>query len=103
MPPPVSEALVRTPNATRYLKQLGNHFRHEAQRQPGLVTVEFDDNTAEADFGVMGTCRMRAEPDGLRIQLTAGDADSLGLAQAVVSTHLERFGRSEGLRIDWTP
>jgi hypothetical protein len=102
MPSRVSEALVHTPNASRYLKQLANHFRHEAQRQPGLVTVEFDDNTVEADFGMMGTCHMRAEPNGLRIELTARDPDSLRSAQRVVSTHLESFGRREGLTIDWT-
>jgi hypothetical protein len=50
-----SEALVETPRATRYLKQLCKHFVR--------VRVEYDDHHGSFDFGWVGICTMQVQPE----------------------------------------
>lgn len=103
-----SEARVETARAARYLKQLCSHFAREGdtRRVPVRVRVRYDESSGDeasgtAEFGGIGTCSMRADPDGLLLRATAGDPVRLRLVQRVVAGHLERFGRRDGLTVRW--
>ncbi|TBU94052.1 DUF2218 domain-containing protein [Stutzerimonas kirkiae] len=84
---------VATASASLYMTKLCKHFRHK-------ISVEFDERQARADFPY-GHCLMRAEPDLLRFECQAADAESLARMRAVLDDHLPRFSRQEGLVIQW--
>jgi uncharacterized protein len=89
-----SEALVTTDRPSRYLMQLRKHFGHKIQ------TV-WTEHEGELHFS-MGTALLYTQPDGLRIALTAGDAEALDQLADVVARHLIRFGTKDELVVTWT-
>jgi hypothetical protein len=89
-----TEALVATDRPSRYLVQLCKHFGHKIQ------TV-WTEHEGELHFD-LGTARLFAQPDGLRITVSTGDAESLGRLAEVVERHLVRFGASDELVVAWT-
>lgn len=97
-----SEALVETPRAPRYLIQLCKHFAHEAEARPGRVRIEYDEEHGFADFGWVGSCTMHARPEGLQLRAAAADPIRLLLVERVMASHLERFGRRDGLLVRWS-
>ena len=70
------------------------------------MEVTFDDHEGFVDFApvVSGTCRLDAREEGVLI-LEASGADEAALAriQRVLSDHVERFGRCDGLTAEWRP
>ncbi len=96
-----SEALVETPRAPRYLKQLCKHFAHEADEHLIHVRVEYDDHHRSAYFRWVGTCTMQAQPEGLQLRAAAGDPIRLRVIQRLITSHLELFGRRDGLHVHW--
>ena len=102
-----SSALVATERPTRYLKRLCEHFARERGRHGAPeVEVRFDEYEGYVDFApiVSGACRLDARNEGLLVlSATGADQGALAEVQRILSEHVERFGRSEGLSADWGP
>jgi hypothetical protein len=100
-----STARVATERPTIYLKELCEHFADERQRHSAQgFEVTFDDDEGFIDFApvVSGTCRVDARQEGvLVVELSGADEAALGRLQRIVTKHLERFGRSDGLTVEW--
>ena len=89
-----TQALVATDRPSRYLVQLCKHFGHKIQ------TV-WTEHEGELHFD-FGTARLYAQPDGLHMTVTAGDAEALDRLADVVERHLVRFGAKDELVVAWT-
>jgi hypothetical protein len=102
-----STARVATERPTTYLKQLCEHFADERQRHRAQeFEVTFDDHEGFIDFApvVSGTCRLDARQEGvLAVEVSGSDQAALGRVQRIVTKHLERFGRGDGLTVEWRP
>jgi len=102
-----STARVATERPTTYLKQLCEHFADASQRHSVQeFDVSFDDHEGFIDFApvVSGTCRLDARQGGLLVVEVGGsDQSALGRVQRIVAKHLERFGGSEGVTVEWRP
>lgn len=87
-----SHATVATASASKYLRQLCQHWSHR-------FAVEFD-----ADHGTVpmpaGLLTLTASPAGLRLDLDAPD-EALPRMEEVVAEHLQRFAFREKLVFDW--
>lgn len=97
LPEPItSEALVKTERAFRYGKQLASHLGRRA-------TTEWDDESGSGSvqFGHGGRAELVAEPDGLRMSVTAAPS-SIERLEGVLGRHLVRFGARDELRADFT-
>lgn len=97
-----SQAFVTTDSPARYGKQLASHFGHK-------MTTSWDPATEcgtllfdNPELPVSGSCTLAAEPGGLRLCVTASEADALAAVERVVAVHLLRFGQREGLECQWT-
>jgi hypothetical protein len=103
----VSTAHVATERPTLYLERLCEHFADARQRHSAQeFEVTFDEHAGFIDFApiVTGTCRLDARQRGvLVIEASASDQAALERLQRIVTKHLERFGRSNGLSVNWTP
>lgn len=89
-----SRAVITVDRPSPYLKQLCKHFRHRHE-----VTWTDTEGTLAFPFG---SCRLTAHGETLTMVATAGDADALARTEDVVASHLERFGRRDGLAVTWT-
>jgi uncharacterized protein len=102
-----SSALVATERRTHYLKRLCEHFARERGRHGAPeVKVRFDEYEGYVDFApiVRGSCRLNARNEGLLVlSATGADQEALAAVQRILSEHVERFGRREGLSADWGP
>jgi hypothetical protein len=92
---PTRQGFAQTDRAGRYLTQMCKHMIAEGKQAE--IT---DENHGVAYFG-WGTCHMHAEPSGLTLHLDVSDPIRLRMAQRVLASHLERFGRREGLTVSW--
>lgn len=90
-----SLAHVKTASASRYLQQLCKHFQHK-------IPATFDEHKGEVIFSI-GVCRLEADSNTLKMELTSPDADQLAQLQEVVASHLVRFAFREELEIAWQP
>ncbi|SDP11737.1 hypothetical protein SAMN04487905_10253 [Actinopolyspora xinjiangensis] len=92
-----THAEMNTDRAQRYLKQLVSHL------QPHC-TVEHDAEstriTLPPDHG-SGRCVLTPLPDRLDIAAEAAREDDLTHLQHVITSHLERFGKRDGLGVSW--
>jgi hypothetical protein len=102
-----STARVATGRPTTYLKQLREHFADERQRHSAQrFEVTFDDHEGFINFApvVSGTCRLGVRQEGvLMLEASGTDQAALERVQRIVTKHLERFGRSDGLTVEWRP
>jgi uncharacterized protein len=102
-----STARVATGRPTLYLKQLCEHFADERQRHSAQeFDVTFDEHEGFIDFApvVSGTCRLDARQGGVLVVEACGiDQATLERIQRIVTRHLERFGRRDGLTVAWPP
>jgi hypothetical protein len=100
-----STARVATERPTLYLKQLCEHFADDGQRHSAQeFEVTFDDHQGFIDFApvVSGSCRVEARQGGVLVVVASGtDRGALERVQRVVTKHLERFGRRDGLTVQW--
>jgi hypothetical protein len=100
-------ARVATSHATRYLRQLCEHFAHEGRRHGAPeIEVTFDDREGFVDFApvISGTLRLHAGEQGvLVIEASGTDQAALERVQRIVTEHVERFGRRDGLTVEWAP
>jgi catechol 2,3-dioxygenase len=90
-----SQAVVATATPSRYLKQLSRHFAHKLE-------VRFDDQHGVIPLAA-GHVQLDAEEGALRVRAFAQTASGLRRVEQVIGSHLERFGRRDGLRIEWGP
>ncbi|AZQ39087.1 DUF2218 domain-containing protein [Streptomyces cyaneochromogenes] len=122
---PITEARVETDRPSRYLVQLckhlsnkGRHLGHrprshhggasaaptDGHRPPGLrpdqIHVEWSDTQGVLTLP-WGRCTLHAERDALVLRAEGDDEQGLRRLQELVTTHLDRFGRREGLQVDW--
>jgi uncharacterized protein len=103
----VSTARVATERPTLYLTRLCEHFGDPAHRHSGQeFEVTFDEHEGFIDFApvVSGTCRLNARQEGmLVVEASATDQGARERVQRIVARHLERFGQSDGLTVEWGP
>lgn len=90
-----STARVTTDRPAPYLKQLCKHFGHKTE-------VEFDDERGRIALGA-GTCELAVEPDALELRASAASTEERERVEQVIGSHLERFGRRDGLSVTWEP
>lgn len=95
MNPFSASAFVATDTPARYISRLCKHFAHK-------LPVSFDDQQGRIPFD-SGVATLQAEPDGLRLQVTAADQAAMERLQGVVGSHFERFAWQEALSLDWQP
>jgi hypothetical protein len=88
-----SVAEIRTERASIYLQQLCKHFAHK-------LAVEFTPEQGMIPFS-MGTCRLEATGDILRLKVEAENADLLVQVEGVVERHLVRFAFRDPPEIVW--
>ena len=102
-----STARIATERPTPYLRQLCEHFADGSQRHSAQeFEVTFDDHEGFIDFApvVSATCRLHARQEGmLVVEASGADQAALERVQRIVTRHLERFGRPEGLTVEWVP
>jgi hypothetical protein len=100
-------ARVATDRPSHYLGQLCEHFADESRRHSGQqFEVTFDDREGFIDFApvVSGSCRLDARQGGVLVVVASGtDQAALDRVQRIVTKHLERFGRGDGLTVEWRP
>lgn len=78
-----AECRWETPLGARYMTQLCKHWAHRLR-----VTLNEQDGRIEFEGGF---CELWAEPEALRMRVSAGDAEQLVTLQGVVIRHLQRF------------
>jgi hypothetical protein len=86
-------AQVKTKKAERYLKALCNHFNQK-------ISATYSDHHGEVQFG-FGYCEMDAESNMLVLLIQADDDENFTRVKYIVTDHLERFAKSEGLVVNW--
>lgn len=103
----VSSARVATERASAYLKQLCEHFAEESRRHFGqeiVVTLDGDEGFVDFSPFVSGAVRLHAREKGLLVlEASATDGATLKRLQGTLTEHTERFGRRDGLRVEWGP
>ncbi len=90
-----SRAVVATDKPSPYLLQLAKHFRHK-------LPVEFDERQATIPLA-FGAVDLTAEDGRLVLDARAAEPGGLARVEAVIGSHLERFGRRDELAVTWAP
>jgi hypothetical protein len=102
-----STAHVGTERPALYLKQLCEHFADATHRHSGQeFEVTFYEQEGLIDFApvVSGTCRLDARREGvLALEANGADQRSLRRIQRIVTKHVQRFGGSDALTVEWGP
>ena len=88
-----ARAVVSTEKPSPYLKQLAKHFRHK-------LDVRFDDHEAVIPFA-FGHAQLHAADGELHLEAFAQTPSDLARVEQVVGSHLERFGRGDGIAVSW--
>lgn len=88
-----SHAEVATEKPVPYMRQLCKHFGHRTDasfgEDSGFIQFEF------------GRCELHARNGTLALEVSAPDPESHERMERVVGSHLERFGRRDGLSVEW--
>jgi hypothetical protein len=93
---PISRvAVLATPQAEKYRKQLCKHFAHK-------LAVTEDETSGLIPFSI-GDCRVESEGDRLTLTLTSPSEAEMIQLEDVVARHLVRFAFREDLAIEWRP
>ncbi len=113
---PSAEAILSTPNARRYVTQLGKHGAamadgrgHQMRMHGGnplaggevSLHVEQAAERTTITFDPWGSCTVHAELDQLLLRIDAVDEQNLQRIQQVLTRDIERFGRREHLSVAW--
>lgn len=113
----IVEASVATPNAGRYVTQLGKHaaamadgrghrIRMHGGGNPlaaGEVTLRVDQSPDHTvlTLAPWGRCTATVTDEGFVLRVDAEDEQSLQRIQQVVTRDIERFGRREQIALSW--
>lgn len=90
-----SSTFVATDTPARYISRLCKHFAHK-------IPTSFDEQQGRIEF-TSGLATLKAENQGLRLQVESASSDDLQRLQGVVGSHFERFAWQEELSLDWQP
>jgi hypothetical protein len=88
-----STADVNTDKPVPYMRQLCKHFGHK-------VDASFGEDSGYIQFEY-GRCELHAAGGTLRLEVSASDTESHERMELVIGSHLERFGRRDGLSVAW--
>jgi hypothetical protein len=113
---PAAEATLPTPNARRYVTQLGKHATamacgrgHQMRRHDGnplaggevALHVEQSADRTTLTFDPWGVCTVHAELDRIALRIDAADEQNLRRIQQIITRDIERFGHREHLSVAW--
>lgn len=112
---PSLEARMPTDRPSRYLQQFCRHAAavsagpgashpaapHASARSVLGARAEWSETRGVVTFTPSGRCTLTAEAGLLIIRIDADDPDTLRSIQRVVSDDLARFGRRDGVGVDW--
>lgn len=112
---PSVEARLATDRPSRYLQQFCSHAaamgdapRRAHHNQPHVqdrslpgAQAEWSETQGVVTFATSGRCTLTAGADVLIVRIDAVDADDLRSIQRLVSDDFARFGRREGVAVDW--
>ncbi|NEJ74342.1 DUF2218 domain-containing protein [Rhizobium phaseoli] len=90
----LSQTVVRTEHASRYLQQLCKHWSHK-------FSVDFDPHKGRVPFSDTAEVTFAADDAGLTMTLSVADPSQQQRMQDVVADHLKRFAFREELDIVW--
>ena len=65
-----------------------------------MVDVSFGEDSGYIQFD-FGRCELHANGGTLMLDVSAADADGHERMERVIGSHLERFGRRDGLSVAW--
>ncbi len=85
---------ISTAAGQRYLVQVCKHFAHK-------LPASWDDQGGRIEF-TFGTCRLKASPEALSVDVEAATQPDLERMEHVVLTHLQRFAFREELTAAWS-
>ena len=88
-----SQADVATDKPVAYMRQLCKHFGHKTD-------ASFGDDSGYIQFE-FGRCELQAADGTLRLVVSAADDEQHERMERVVASHLERFGKRDGLTVSW--
>jgi hypothetical protein len=88
-----STADVSAAKPAAYMRQLCKHFGHKTE-------ASFGDSSGEIRFD-FGHCALHAGDGVLTLRVTAQGSENLERMERVIGSHLERFGRRDGLSVSW--
>jgi hypothetical protein len=88
-----STAAVTTTKPVPYMRQLCKHFGHKND-------ASFGDTSGQISFDY-GRCELDAGAGVLSLRVVAEEEESLERLERVIGSHLERFGRRDGLSVSW--
>ncbi len=88
-----SRADVATEKPVAYMRQLCKHFGHK-------VDASFGEDRGHIQFE-FGRCDLHANDGTLALEVSAADAEDHERMERVIGSHLERFGRRDGLTVAW--
>ena len=92
-----SRTYVTTAHGSKYLQQLCKHWSHRLE-------VSFTPEQGSIRFDGGRDCRLRADENGLEINASAPDAETLERTQRTIIEHLKRFAFRENLDgVAWVP
>ena len=89
-----SRSEVATGKPVPYMRQLCKHFGHK-------VDASFGEDSGYIQFE-FGRCELHADEGKLTLSVSAADEESHERMERVIGSHLERFGRRDGLSVAWT-
>jgi hypothetical protein len=110
-----AEARIDTDRPERYLAQICKHAAamgaggHRARMHGGGhperekldVHAEWSEARGSVTFAPWGSCAITADGRVLTLRVEAVDEASLGRIQDVLTKDLDRFGRRDGLVVNW--
>jgi uncharacterized protein len=88
-----SRADVATEKPVAYMRQLCKHFGHK-------VDASFGEDSGHIQFE-FGRCDLHANDGTLALEVSAAGPDDHERMERVIGSHLERFGRRDGLTVAW--
>ena len=86
----VSQTVIPTASASRYLQQICKHWSHK-------FAVEFTPENGRIPFDDDRVCLLSADDAALRLRVEAASDEALARAERVVIEHLKRFAFREDL------
>jgi len=89
----ISQSIVQTPNASKYMKQLCNHFAHK-------LKVAVQEDTSSIEFP-MGKCTLTVENDNLIVCCETDDVEGQERMQFAVEKHFKQFAWREEIEFVW--
>ena len=114
--PVTAEAVIQTPNASRYIArlcrhatqmsshatQISQHLRHRDTAPPQVQHAEWTATTGTVTLN-WGQWTLHAGPGTLTIRAESDSPDGLRRIQDLLTTRLEKLGKREHLTLTWQP